>query len=273
VRPHRGSPDDDAPNPARTVASGHQADRELAERAARRGAAAAAAHFGRALTVERKRTLVDVVTAADHAAEEAVVELIARERPDDGLVGEEGAARAGSGRRWVVDGLDGTFNFVSGVPHWCTAVALQDAAGTVAAAVHDAVRDEHFSAARGLGCAVDGRPAAVRTGRALPEALVSTFLRTDKLGGREAAPVLGALAERAGMLRMGGSGSLDLAWVAAGRIDGWVQPNVDEWDWLPGALLVQEAGGRCAVLPGSPVWHVAGAPEVADGLVGLVGDV
>jgi len=247
-----------------------EADRDLAERAARRGAAAAAAHFGRTLAVDRKNTLVDVVTAADRAAEEAVVELIARERPHDGLVGEEGAVREGSGRRWVVDGLDGTFNFVSGVPHWCTAVALQDADGTVAAAVHDAVRDEHVSAARGLGCSVDGRPASVRSGRALPEALVSTFLRTDKLGGREAAPVLGALADQAGMLRMAGSGSLDLAWVAAGRIDGWVQPNVDEWDWLPGALLVAEAGGRCVVRPGSPAWHVAGAPLVVDGLLALL---
>jgi len=247
-----------------------EADRELAERAARRGAAAAAAHFGSTLAVDRKNTLVDVVTAADRAAEGAVVDLIARERPDDGLVGEEGAARAGAGRRWVVDGLDGTFNFVSGVPHWCTAVALQDADGTVAAAVHDAVRDEHFSAGRGLGCSADGRPAGVRRGRTLPEALVSTFLRTDKLGGREAAPVLAALADRAGMLRMAGSGSLDLAWVAAGRIDGWVQPNVDEWDWLPGALLVAEAGGRCTVRPGSPAWHVAGAPAVADALIGLL---
>jgi myo-inositol-1(or 4)-monophosphatase len=245
-------------------------DRDLAERAARRGAAAAAAHFGRALDVERKNTPVDVVTAADRAAEAAVVQLLARERPDDGLVGEEGAARAGRGRRWVVDGLDGTFNFVSGVPHWCTAVALQDAAGTVAAAVHDAVRDEHFSAARGLGATAGGRPAAIRTTRALPEALVSTFLRTDKLGGREAAPVLAALAEGAGMLRMGGSGSLDLAWVAAGRIDGWVQPNVDEWDWLPGALLVTEAGGRCEVLPGQPAWHLAGASRIVDDLRALL---
>lgn len=245
-------------------------DRDVAERAARRGATAAAAHFGRALALERKNTPVDVVSAADRAAEEAVVQLLARERPDDGLVGEEGAARAGGRRRWVVDGLDGTFNFVSGVPHWCTAVALQDADGTVAAAVHDAVRDEHFSAARGLGAMAAGRIAAVRTTRALPEALVSTFLRTDKLGGREAAPVLAALAERAGMLRMGGSGSLDLAWVAAGRIDGWVQPNVDEWDWLPGALLVAEAGGRCEVLPGQPAWHLAGAPRIVDGLRALL---
>jgi myo-inositol-1(or 4)-monophosphatase len=245
-------------------------DRELAERAARAGAAAALAHFGADLALERKRSPVDVVTAADRAAEAAVVALLTRERPEDGVLGEEGTAVVRARRRWVVDGLDGTFNFVSGVPHWCTAVALQEDGRTVAAAVHDPLRDEHFSAAAGLGCTAAGRPAAVRRGRALSEALVATFLRTDKLSGLRAAPVLGALAEEAGLLRMGGSGSLDLAWVAAGRIDGWLQPDVDPWDWLPGALLVAEAGGRTAVEPGTPAWSVAGAPEVVAALVALV---
>jgi myo-inositol-1(or 4)-monophosphatase len=247
-----------------------EADRELAERAARAGAAAAAAHFGAELNVDRKRSPVDVVTAADRAAEEAVVSLLAAERPDDGVLGEEGAAIPGGGRRWVVDGLDGTFNFVSGVPHWCTAVALEEDGRPIAAAVHDPLRDEHFSAAVGLGCVAAGRPGAVRPGRALAEALVATFLRTDKLSGRRAAPVLGALAERAGLLRMGGSGSLDLAWVAAGRIDGWVQPDVDPWDWLPGALLVEEAGGRTHVRPGTPAWSIAGSPGVVAELMALL---
>jgi myo-inositol-1(or 4)-monophosphatase len=248
-------------------------DLDLAERAARRGAAAAAQHFRTALAVQRKRTPVDVVTLADHEAEAAVVALLAAERPADAIVGEEGTARAGGARRWVVDGLDGTFNFVSGVPHWCVAVALEEAGELRAAAVHDPLRDEHFSAARGLGCRAAGRPGAVRGDRALHEALVATFLRTDKLAGARAAPVLAALAERAGMLRMGGSGTLDLAWVAAGRVDGWAQPNVDEWDWLPGRMLVEEAGGRCTVLPGSPAWHVAGSPVVAGGLEELLRDL
>jgi len=248
------------------------ADRDLAERAARRGAAAALRHFRSALVIDRKRTPVDVVTEADREAEAAIAALIAAERPDDGFVGEEGskATAAGSRRRWVVDGIDGTFNFVSGIPHWCVAVALESGGDVLAAAVHDPLRDEHFSAARGLGCQAAGQPGAVRRGRALGEALVATFLRTDKLAGARAAPVLAALAENAGMLRMGGSGTLDLAWVAAGRIDGWAQPNVDPWDWLPGRILVEEAGGRCRVLPGTPAWHVAGAPDVCDALVALL---
>ena len=243
-----------------------EGDLDLAGRAARRGAAAALHRFRTALAVERKRTPVDVVTLADHESEAAIAALLAAERPDDAIVGEEGTARGGGGRRWVVDGLDGTFNFVSGVPHWCVAVALEEAGGVLAAAVHDPLRDEHFCAARGLGCRAAGRPCAVREGRALHEALVATFLRTDKLAGGDAAPVLAALTERAGMLRMSGSGTLDLAWVAAGRVDGWAQPNVDDWDWLPGSLLVEEAGGSCTVLDGEPAWHVAGSPAVAAGL-------
>jgi myo-inositol-1(or 4)-monophosphatase len=248
------------------------ADRDLAERAVRRGAAAALHRFRTALAVDRKRGPVDVVTEADRESEAAIAALIAAERPDDGLVGEEGSAApaGGSGRRWVVDGLDGTFNFVSGVPHWCVALALEADGEVLAAAVHDPLRDEHFSAARGLGCHAAGRPGAVRRGRALGEALVATFLRTDKLAGVRAAPVLAALTEHAGMLRMGGSGTLDLAWVAAGRVDGWAQPDVDPWDWLPGRILVEESGGRCRVLPGAPAWHVAGAPKVADGLTALL---
>jgi myo-inositol-1(or 4)-monophosphatase len=250
-----------------------QEDLDLAERAARRGAAAALQRFRTALAVERKRTPVDVVTLADHESEAAIAALLAAERPDDAIAGEEGTAREGGDRRWVVDGLDGTFNFVSGVPHWCVAVALEEGGDLLAAAVHDPLRDEHFSAARGLGCRAAGRRCAVREGRALHEALVATFLRTDKLAGRDAAPVLAALAEHAGMLRMGGSGTLDLAWVAAGRVDGWAQPNVDDWDWLPGRMLVEEAGGSCTVLEGAPAWHVAGSPAVAGGLAVLLRDL
>jgi myo-inositol-1(or 4)-monophosphatase len=256
-----------SPRPALSL----QEDLDLAERAARRGAAAALQRFRTALAVERKRTPVDVVTLADRESEAAIAALLAAERPGDAIAGEEGTAREGGERRWVVDGLDGTFNFVSGVPHWCAAVALEDEGGEpLAAAVHDPLRDEHFSAARGLGCRAAGRSCAVREGRALHEALVATFLRTDKLAGRNAAPVLAALAEHAGMLRMGGSGTLDLAWVAAGRVDGWAQPDVDDWDWLPGRLLVEEAGGSCTVLDGAPAWHVAGSPAVAEGLRGLL---
>jgi myo-inositol-1(or 4)-monophosphatase len=101
--------------------------------------------------------------------------------------------------------------------------------------------------------------------------VLSSFLRADKLRGAAPAPTFGRLAEAAAVLRMGGAGSLELAWLAAGRIDGWAQPNVDPWDWLPGRLLVEEAGGRTAVLDGDPLrWHVAAAPGTFAGLQRLL---
>ena len=226
-------------------------DREVAIAAVRRAGELLLPGFGAAHDVERKSgASADLVSAADREAEAAVVELLRDARPDDGLLGEEGA-RADAERTWVVDALDGTFNYVSGVPHWCAAVVLVDGDGPLASAVYDPVGDELFSAGRGEGAG----GLHVRTGRPLDQALVSTFA-DPRVMTPEA---LVALA-RAGILRTGGAGSLDLAWIAAGRVDAWVQRDPMPWDWLPGALLVREAGGRAEVLDGG--WHIAGAPEL-----------
>jgi myo-inositol-1(or 4)-monophosphatase len=238
-------------------------DAQLAARAARVGAAAALAVGRDRLDVAAKAGPVDLVTAADRAAEDAIAVLLRDERPEDGIVGEE-AARAAGARRWVVDGLDGTFNYVSGIPQWCTALALAAGDEVLAAAVCDPLRDELFVAGRGEGARLDGRPLAVRAGRTLAQAAVATFLRQDKAADRGA--LLAALVDAAGIVRTGGAGTLELAWVAAGRVDGWAQPNVDPWDWLPGRLLVEEAGGTTAVLDGEPRWHLAGAAALVDEL-------
>jgi myo-inositol-1(or 4)-monophosphatase len=108
----------------------------------------------------------------------------------------------------------------------------------------------------------------VRTGRTLEQAAVATYLRDDKGADRGAA--LARLEERVGILRTGGAGSLELAWVAAGRVDAWAQPNVSPWDWVPGAALVTGAGGRIAVLEGDPAWHVAGPADLVAELAGLM---
>ena len=122
-------PDADRPGPPRAAPSGELTDRELAEAAAWRAGELLRGRFGAEHAVERKSASgADVVTEADREAEAAVVELLRAERPDDGILGEEGARRE-AGRTWLVDALDGTFNFVAGVPHWCSAVALLDAGG------------------------------------------------------------------------------------------------------------------------------------------------
>jgi myo-inositol-1(or 4)-monophosphatase len=269
-------------------------DRELAERAVRAGAAAVLALGRDALDVEAKTSAADLVSSADRASEEAIVALLAAERPGDAVVGEEGARRDPTRpgpRRWLVDGLDGTVNYVRGIPQWCVAVALEEAREPLACAVYDPSRDELFSAARGEGARIEharggaadweepcGEPAPrhsaplrVRAGAPLAEAVVSSFLRADKLRGAPAAAAFGPLVAAPAVLRMGGAGSLELAWLAAGRLDAWAQPNVDPWDWVPGRLLVEEAGGRTAVLEGDPLtWHVAAAPGTFPGLEALL---
>ena len=246
-------------------------DRELAERAVRAGGAEALRLAGGALDVERKSSAADLVSAADRASEAAIVALLAAERPGDAIVGEEGADVAGTGRRWLVDGLDGTINFLRGLPQWCVAVVLEEAGEPIACAVLDPSHGELFSAARGEGAHRDGRPLRVRAGAPLGEAVVSSFLRSDKLRGASAVQAFGPLVAAPAVLRMGGAGSLELAWLAAGRLDAWAQPHVDLWDWLPGRLLVEEAGGRTAVLDGAHLrWYVAAAPQTFDGLIGLL---
>jgi myo-inositol-1(or 4)-monophosphatase len=243
-------------------------DVDLAARAARAGAAAALGVAADRLDVEVKGAPSDLVSRADRAAESAIAQLLAQERPGDGIVGEEGASVEGGARRWFVDGIDGTFNFLSGIPHWCVAVGLEVDGVPVAGAVYDPVAGELFAGAPGMGATCNGEPVRVRSGRSLEEAAVATYLRVDK--GADRARALAALSERVGILRTGGAGSLELAWVASGRVDGWAQPNVSPWDWVPGAAIVAAAGGRCVVLEGEPAWHVAGAPGLVDALAGVV---
>ena len=229
-------------------------DLDLAARAARAGAAAALARFGAVLEVADKGSGADPVSEADREAEAAAVAVIRAERPDDGLLGEEGAAAEGShGRRWVVDGIDGTQNFLSRAPHWCCAVGFEERGAAVAGAVCDPLRDELFAGAAGAVCTLTGVPIATRgDGR-----LVATFVHPRRVWGAvQVGAVLAGLAEAGFSPRVTGCGGIELGWVAAGRLAGWAQPNADPWDWLPGRALVEAAGGRCVV---ESAWHVAGA--------------
>jgi myo-inositol-1(or 4)-monophosphatase len=245
-------------------------DLDLAERAVRAGAQAALeAASEHDLDVETKLSPADLVSGADRAAEKAIVALLEAERPDDGILGEEGAnTKPTTGRRWVIDGIDGTFNFLSGIPHWCVAIGLEHDQEPHTAAVYDPNRDELFLAAPDRPTTVNGKRAKVRTGRNLDQAGVATYLREDKSKDRE--QWLATLVDHAGVVRAGGAGTLELAWVAAGRVDAWAQPNVSDWDWIPGAALVTRAGGGAIVLDGDPRWHLAGATALVAELAKLV---
>jgi myo-inositol-1(or 4)-monophosphatase len=255
-------------------------DLAIAEAAVRAAAAAAERARRGPLRTRTKGVSADVVTAADGAAEAAAAAVIAEHRPDDAVLGEEGTTVAGSGarhavtraaRRWVLDGVDGTVAFAAGLSGgWCSAVALEDGDGPLAAAVIDPSTGELAAAARGAGTTVDGRRVRVRAGRSLAEAHVATFLRRDRLVLPGVRATGHALLDAAGLVRHAGPGSLELAWVAAGRLHGWMQPAVDPWDWLPGALLVAEAGGEARVVEGATRWHIAGPQALVDELAALV---
>ncbi len=226
-------------------------DRALAELLVRSAGAVALELRGGAAEVKGAAT--DVVTEADTRAEAALLELLRAERPADGVLGEEGTAVAGGERRWLLDPVDGTLNYASGLPAWCAAACLVDAAGPLACAVFDPVAGELFSAARAEGATLNGAPLRVAAPRALGDAVVATFVDVRRRDAEVAAGTE-ALLRRVGALRAVGCGTLELAWTAAGRMHGWVQADVEPWDWHPGALLVAEAGGAVAV---AGRWHAA----------------
>jgi myo-inositol-1(or 4)-monophosphatase len=221
--------------------------------------------------VDSKTTETDLVSDADREAEAVIRELIAAERPDDGLVAEEGSrAESESGRRWVVDPLDGTINFLYGFPAWCVSVALQDQDGGLVGVVHDPLREETFSAARGDGCRVNGEPAGVRERDRLETALVATGFSYDAVRRTEQAELVAHVLPRVRDIRRAGAAALDLAWVAAGRLDGYYERGLKPWDWAAGRLLVEEAGGRVAEMPGEPLGLVAGSSAIVPALLELV---
>ena len=244
------------------------------------GLAVRAAHAAGALLVERfggpatgltaKSSRTDLVSDTDRDAEALILGMISSARPGDAILAEEGGTAAGAGDgpvRWLVDPLDGTINYLWGIPQWSVSVAALDAEGPLAGVVHDPCRGETFSARRGAGARLDDRPLRLGPGADLDQALVGTgFNYRAQERARQAArlrTVLPAVRD----VRRFGSAAIDLAWVAAGRLDGYFETGLNPWDWAAGRLLVTEAGGVVQELPpagGSPGGVVA-APT---GLIG-----
>jgi myo-inositol-1(or 4)-monophosphatase len=255
-------------------------DLELAARAARAGGEVLMSYYGRAPEgLGSKSSDTDPVSDADREAERAIRELLSDERPGDGLVAEEGSrVQAESGRRWIVDPLDGTVNFLYGLPVWAVSVALEDADGLAAGAVHSPVNGETFLAERGGGAflALDGAPErrrlAVRGCDRLERAMVATGFSYEPERRARQAEVVARLLPLARDIRRAGAAALDLAWVAAGRLDAFYENGLKPWDWAAGNLLVEEAGGVTGWLEGEPpVLMAAATPELMNELAALAG--
>ncbi len=224
--------------------------------------------------VHSKSTPTDLVSDADLAAERYIREGIARARPGDGLLGEEGDDRPGeSGLRWVIDPLDGTVNYLFGIPHWCVSVAVQDGEGTLAGAVFDPLRNELFTATR------DGEPrlgtgaltASTRT--ELASAMIATGFNYDAHVREAQARVIEKLIPRVRDIRRFGAAALDLAWTAAGRYDAYYERGVHVWDVAAGVLICERAGLQARELPereGLPWGVLVAPPALVDQLLELV---
>jgi fructose-1,6-bisphosphatase/inositol monophosphatase family enzyme len=236
-------------------------DTELAARLVTEAGTLARGMRGGDLDVGTKRSVSDVVTAADHAAERLVVDLLAAERPDDGVLGEEGASRAGtSGRTWVIDPVDGTYNFVAGLDWWCSAVALTDGDALVLGAIHHPATGRTFVGGPGLPTTVDGEPLDELPDRGLGESCLTTYLHPPGYAG-EAGAAFDRMVGGAATLRMLGSASMDATAVAEGRFHVRCQHSMPPWDDLPGAALVLGVGGAVRrVRAGGVEWSAAGAP-------------
>ena len=241
------------------------ADLALAERVARAGGEVLMSYYGRAPEgLGWKSSDTDLVSDADREAERAIRELLARERAGDGLVAEEGSRVEGqSRRRWVVDPLDGTVNFLYELPAWAVSVALEDADGIAAGVVHSPVLGETFCAARGEGAwvAESGRRLAVRDCPALAQAMVATGFSYEPARRARQAEVVARLLPLARDIRRAGAAALDLAWLAAGRLDAFYERGLNPWDWAAGHLLVEEAGGVTGWVDGDPPVLLAAASQ------------
>jgi myo-inositol-1(or 4)-monophosphatase len=239
------------------------ADLELAERAARAAGDVLLSYYGRAPEgLESKTSATDPVSDADREAERVIRELLEAERPDDGLTGEEGSrSPAPSGRRWIVDPLDGTVNFLYGLRAWGVSIALEDEEGLAVGVVFNPVSGECFEAERGKGATVNGEPIHVTGCRSLERAMVATGFSYESERRAEQAEILVRLLPRIRDLRRAGAAALDLAYVAAGRADAFYERGLKRWDEAAGLLLVHEAGGVTADLDGEPHGVVAAATQ------------
>jgi myo-inositol-1(or 4)-monophosphatase len=193
------------------------------------------------------------VTVFDRQAEQAIFRILQSACPEDGILSEESEAIAGrSGRRWIVDPLDGTNNFLAGIPHFAVSIALEDERGTLLGCVHDPMRDETFTAVRGDGARLDNTPLHVSGRMSLDGAVIVAGLSYHPDRRRRLHERLPALYPHIGVLRFLGSAALDLAYVAAGRLDAVWYEALSAWDIAAGRLLIEEAGGRMSDLVDAP---------------------
>lgn len=250
-------------------------------------------HHGSERATGSKSSPTDLVSDADVEVERMIRELLEEERPDDSLLGEEGTNREGtSGLCWVVDPLDGTVNFLLGIPQWCVSIAVRDQDGPLIGAIYDPLRDEMFTATRSSLAVLEEpekpsllyppapvpkrerRELAATERGDLSEAMVATGLAYGAEVRAAQGEVLMRMLPLVRDIRRFGSAALDLAWTAAGRYDAYFERSVKPWDVEAGILICMRTGLHVIELPpkdGMPSGVLVSRPSLAEQLLELVG--
>jgi len=237
---------------------------ELAKRVAQEAGALALDFQRRGVTAETKSD-ASPVTVADRACEKLIVDQIAREFPDDGVLGEEGANRESrSGRRWIIDPIDGTKDFVRGIPLWAVLIGLEQDGELIAGAAHSPRQGLLLWAGRGAGAWANGEQIRVSQKRT-PEDAILSLNGFNKLGIRPFGDMLLPWLSRFWAVRSLG-GAVDAMLVAQGQADVWIEPNAQPWDLAPLKILVEEAGGKFASFAGENTIYGGNAYACAPGL-------
>ena len=232
------------------------------------------------LATKYKTSVSDVVTEADRTAEQFVAEVLELLRPDDGVVGEEGASRPSkSGRVWVIDPVDGTYNFTRGSDYWCSAIALVEGSDgspeavaknpdrLILGAVHRPAMGYTWIGGPSIPTTLDDKPLPrlEATTHSADHECLGTYLHPTFMKQPEIRSAWMAVVEEFASVRMLGSGSVDLASVAHGELGAWIQHSVKSWDWLPGKALVEGVGGTARRVDARGVtWSIAGPEGVVD---------
>jgi myo-inositol-1(or 4)-monophosphatase len=219
----------------------------------------------------------DFVTEVDRKAEAEIIATVRKSHPDHAFFAEE-SGRSGTGEFvWIIDPLDGTTNFLHGFPTFCVSIAVEQKGRLQHAIIYDPMRQEVFTASRGEGAQLEGRKIRVSTQRTLEGALVGTGFpfRADATHVDDYLAILKVIMSTAAGVRRPGSAALDLAYVAAGRTDGFWEFGLSPWDTAAGVLLIQEAGGRVGTPSGGDYALgknvVAGNPKVYEALLAAIG--
>ena len=221
----------------------------------------------------------DFVTEVDHAAERAIVDALMKAYPDHAVLAEESGASGDSEYTWIIDPLDGTTNFIHGFPQYAVSIALRHRSLITQAVVYDPTRNELFTASRGRGAFLNDRRIRVSRRDRLGECLIGTgfpFRSFEHLD--EYVRMFKSITEHTAGIRRPGAAALDLAYVAAGRLDGFWEIGLSPWDMAAGSLLILEAGGLVSNFNGEPGFLedgriVCGAPKIFPLLLKLVQQV